>query len=219
MSCGIIWRNPAIFWLFCYFLPRPETWSRPRRKARAKTTGLERTLSRYCHPSLIQSLSICFYNCFPLSALPVPMLRQVYFGCLFWCVFLSLFWLRFFEVLGVPFGPQWLHLGAHLEWFWWLLGDFFGLFRKTGHMLSARAGSNERHVGWAWRGPISSLFDQSFRVLNISVTFISFLVIFVSIGCPLAPKMVSFGGPLGTKLGGISGHPPRWVQDLQKCHF
>ena len=83
----------SFFYCFESVLPSPETWSRPRRKARAKTTGFDRILFRrisgVCtHLSLVllysfwllqllQHLRTCFCNAHPLNALPVPLLRQV----------------------------------------------------------------------------------------------------------------------------------------------
>ena len=83
----------VFFSCFESLLPSSETWSRPRRKARTKTTGFDRILFRrtsgVCtHLSLVllysfwllqllQHLRTCFCNAHPLNALPVPLLRQV----------------------------------------------------------------------------------------------------------------------------------------------
>ena len=56
-----------------------------------------------------ESARAMFFLCILLNALPVPMLRQVYFQWFFRCVFSGSFWkglflvfLRFWEVLRVP---------------------------------------------------------------------------------------------------------------------
>ena len=53
----------------------------------------------------------CFCNALVLNALPVPLLRQVYFFGLFYLFFPCLFSVRFLEGLVGAFGDHWVDFG------------------------------------------------------------------------------------------------------------
>jgi len=64
------------------------------------------------------------YNAPALSALPVHLLRQVYFFDFLGVCFLVSFSVRLFGVPGGPFGGHWVVLGGHLGSFGSHFGDF-----------------------------------------------------------------------------------------------
>ena len=72
---------------------------------------------------------------FGLTALPVPMPRQVH-NCMFWgcfcsCCFLGAFLVVFFEVFGYLFG-------SFLAPFWCFFGHFFDVFAGVGKKVLPR---------------------------------------------------------------------------------
>ena len=74
-----------------------------------------------------------FYNALALNALPVHLLRQVYFFVFFGVFFSLRFLFVFLEALEGPLGAIGVDLGAIWGAFWGHFGDFFrirGIFKN-----------------------------------------------------------------------------------------
>ena len=148
-------------------------------------------LLHLCLPILLmQELwSSSFKNAPALNALPVHLLRQVYFLMildsflmLVVCSFFGRSWMGFWG----PSGRFWSHLGGILESFWWLFQGKVDLWKRVFYC-------SKTMFSEVWEGPGSCLFRVVFLDRYFWSTFCSILEICWASGSPWWSKWVSLG--------------------------